>query len=105
MRLLILLTTLVVCNSCQVNKSPRGTIWEEAWLYHVCFKCGSKEGGCYVKNRTSGFRTKLGVDCYHKWKKVSKADFNALGGNGKVEYHTFNGKKRELIIDPNLVSP
>lgn len=85
---------------CQANKAPTGTIFEDPWLYHICYKCESKDGGCYLKRRTIGFRTEEGLNCYHDCERDTKGTFDYHITKKKVIY-IFTCHEDLFIPKPN----
>ncbi len=59
------------------NRQPQPDVWTDpAWVYHECPKCESLDGGCYMKNSVSSYRSDKGKRCRHDWKRITKEEFD-----------------------------
>jgi hypothetical protein len=57
------------------DRVPHAVLPPIAEEYYVCAKCGSLHGGIYGKGPLEYFRTPRADGCWHKWRQISKEEF------------------------------
>ncbi len=92
----------MLCGCKVVNQSPNNTIFDPIWGYFHCHKCGSLDGGVYMKSGVKSLRTEKGYNCWHNWREIEQEEFNRLyRTNFPTEFEAEKKAWNELKINLN----
>jgi hypothetical protein len=71
----LLATVLPAAGCTGPGRHPHAFLPPVAEKYYACDTCGSLHGGIYGKGPLASFETAGAAACRHRWREISKADF------------------------------
>jgi hypothetical protein len=73
----VVVVSLFAAGCVGAGRQPHAFLPPIAEEYFVCDKCGSLHGGIYGKGPLASFETASAASCRHRWRKISKIEFQA----------------------------
>jgi hypothetical protein len=77
-KLQVIISLFAVALAGCVGRPPHAFLPPIAEEYYACAKCDSLHGGIYGKGPLASFATSNASTCWHRWRRITRAEFQKL---------------------------